>query len=130
MKLILQNNRIAATATDDYAGPDDFIDAPADFDIARINEYRIIDGELVIPPSRVLTKLQFMDRFTDEEMEAIYTAAEESVQVEIWLERFKLASEVDLDDPRTISGVQALESAGLIAEGRAAEILNLTQQGA
>jgi hypothetical protein len=46
-----------------------------------------------------------------------------SVAVEVWLEKFKQATEINLDDPRTVSGVQALEEAGLIAPGRAAEIL-------
>ena len=40
MKLIIQNNRSAATATDEYTGPDEYIDAPADFDVTRLGEYR------------------------------------------------------------------------------------------
>lgn len=39
MKLIIQSNRIAATATDDYTGPDEYIAAPPDFDPARMGEY-------------------------------------------------------------------------------------------
>lgn len=39
MKLIIQNARIAATATDDYTGPDEYIAAPPDFDPARMGEY-------------------------------------------------------------------------------------------
>ena len=31
---------------------------------------------------------------------------------------------IDLDDPRTVAGVNALETYGLIATGRAAEILS------
>lgn len=49
MKLIIQNTRIAATATDDYAGPDEYITAPADFDAARMGEYRVMDGVAVLP---------------------------------------------------------------------------------
>lgn len=75
-------------------------------------------------PVRILTKLQYMNRFTDEELAGIYAAAKSVVQVEIWLEKFKLASEIDLDDQRTVAGVQALEASGLIAAGRAAEILS------
>lgn len=84
----------------------------------------------IVPPApepvpvsiRTLTKLEYMDRFTDTELAGIYTAAKAVVQVEIWLEKFKLAAEVNLDDPRTLSGLQAMESAGLLAAGRAAEI--------
>lgn len=75
------------------------------------------------PPVRTVSKLQYMGRFTDSELAAIYTAAKAVVQVEIWLDKFKLTSEVDLDDPRTIAGLQAMEAAGLIGAGRAQEIL-------
>ena len=40
MKLIIQNSRIAATATNAYAGPDFSIEAPADFDMGRMSDYR------------------------------------------------------------------------------------------
>jgi hypothetical protein len=77
-------------------------------------------------PVRVLTKLQYMNRFTDVELAGIYTAAKTVVSVEVWLEKFKLASEINLDDPATISGLQAMEAGGLIGMGRAAEILGAT----
>ena len=72
---------------------------------------------------RLISKLDYMNRFTDPELVAIYTAAKTNINVEIWLEKFKLATEINLDDPRTSSGLQALETAGLIAPGRAMEIL-------
>jgi hypothetical protein len=75
------------------------------------------------PRQSILSKLEYMDRFTDAELAGIYTAAKSVVQVEVWLEKFKLASEINLDDPRTIAGVQALEAAGLLNAGRAQEIL-------
>lgn len=74
-------------------------------------------------PSRVLTHLQYMGRFTDDELRAIYTAAKTIVDVEIWLDKFKMAQEVNLDDTKTIAGLQAMEDAGLLVAGRAAEIL-------
>lgn len=75
------------------------------------------------PASRTLTRLQYMGRFTDGELAAIYTAAKSVVQIEVWLEKFKLAEFVDLDDPLTLAGLQGMEAAGLIGAGRAAEIL-------
>lgn len=48
MKLIIQNSRIAAVATDAYVGPDEFITAPDDFDHARASDYVVQDGELVL----------------------------------------------------------------------------------
>lgn len=77
------------------------------------------------PPPRkiILTKLEYMNRFTDGELAAIYTAAKTVVSVEIWLEKFKLASEINLDDPATIAGLQAMETTGLLAAGRSTEII-------
>ena len=49
MKLIIQNTHIAATATDDYTGPDTHIPAPEDFDLSRLGEYIYENGELVLP---------------------------------------------------------------------------------
>lgn len=74
-------------------------------------------------PIRSITKLEYMNRFTDAELAGIYTAAKSEVQIEIWLEKFKLASEIDLDDAATIAGLQAMEAGGLLAAGRTAEIL-------
>lgn len=91
------------------------------------------DGETFTPPAalapRRLSKLGYMLRFTDAELVEIYSAAKESVAVEVWLAKFNLATPdpdgtaIGLDDPRTIAGLQALEAAGLIAPGRAAEIV-------
>ncbi len=49
MKLIIQNDRIAATATDDYTGPDEHIAAPEDFDPARMADYVVAAGILSLP---------------------------------------------------------------------------------
>ena len=73
---------------------------------------------------RSISKLSFFGRFSDAELSLIYTLAKQEVEVEIWLERFKITDgDIYLDDPRTILGVQNLEAAGILAEGRAAEVL-------
>jgi hypothetical protein len=83
------------------------------------------EGEEVVPPQPILpiTKLQYMERFTDEELAAIYTLAKTNVQMEIWLEKFKATTEVNLTDSRTVSGIQSLVTAGILTEERATEIL-------
>lgn len=91
----------------------------------RLNELKNTPVDIVqqeIPSTR-LTKLDYMNRFTDAELATIYATAKQSPAVEVWLEKFKLSEFVDTADPRTVAGVQALESAGLIAAGRANEIL-------
>ena len=49
MRLIIQSNRIAATATDDYTGPDQHIAAPEDFDPERMADYVYAAGVLALP---------------------------------------------------------------------------------
>ncbi len=81
---------------------------------------------------------QFRNRFTEAEKQAIYAAAASSIAIRVWLDDLAavtvvldpadptiVLAGVQLDNPRTIAGVQGLEAAGLIAAGRAAEILEL-----
>jgi saccharopine dehydrogenase-like NADP-dependent oxidoreductase len=49
MKLIIQNNRIAGTATDDYTGPDEHIAAPADYNPAYMADYVAAAGVIALP---------------------------------------------------------------------------------
>ncbi len=90
------------------------------------NNWELIE---VLTPSiqlqpQTLTKLQYMERFTDQELAAIYTAAKTNIQVEIWLEKFKATTEINTADLRISVGLQALETAGLLAAGRAQEIIS------
>lgn len=53
MKLIIQNDRIAATALPEHqptGNEQAVIDAPESFDSARMGDYRWQDGALVLPP--------------------------------------------------------------------------------
>ena len=78
---------------------------------------------------RRVTKLEYMNRFEDAELAAIYSAAKVSVLVEVWLAKFNATTPepdgtaIDLDDARTQGGLLALESAGLLGAGRAIEII-------
>ena len=82
-----------------------------------------------IPPTpepvlkSVLTPLEFLNRFTNEEAVTIIGLSKTDPMVELWWVKYNKAQDIDLDDPQTIDGVNALESAGIIAPGRAAEIL-------
>lgn len=81
-------------------------------------------GETPEPPQvRRVSRLAFRNRFTDAEKLAIYTAAESSAQIRVWLDDLAAAEFIDLDYPATVAGVQALELAGLIGAGRAAEVV-------
>lgn len=79
--------------------------------------------DVAVAAPRRLTHKGFSDRFTDAEMQAILAACQANAAINAWWEKFKLARDINLDDPATQGGVQALEIAGLIGEGRAAEVL-------
>ena len=135
MKLIIQSSRIAATATDDYTGPDEYITAPPDFDVERMGEYVYQDGVLTIHPDSRITRLAFRNRFTSAEKVAIEFACLDdpaapmpqrlqAAALRANQEDLAAATFVDLLRPDTRAGVQMLEAAGLLAEGRALEILD------
>lgn len=65
----------------------------------------------------------FKQRFTADERKAIRAAAKVNDDVEDWLDLVNTATEVYLDLPETVSALSAIEAAGLLAPGRAAEIL-------
>lgn len=91
----------------------------------RLAQLKNTSIDAVQPEQRtsVISKLEYMDRFTDAELAGIYAAAKVYPQVEVWLEKFKLAENVNTQDPRVLAGLQALEGAGLLTVGRAAEIV-------
>jgi hypothetical protein len=82
-----------------------------------------------IPPEpamlKVLTPLQFLNRFTDDEAKAILALSKTNPDVELWWIKYNKALDIDLTDSQTISGVRALELLGVIAQGRANEILKV-----
>jgi hypothetical protein len=83
-------------------------------------------GPLPVPVSplvTIITKFQFMSRLTIAERLAIYAAEAGSPMIRMWLEMFKICEEIDTTNTDTITGIQMLEQSGLIATGRAAEIL-------
>ncbi len=45
MKLIMQNSKIAGTATDNYQGEESTIDMPDDFDIENLEQYKIVEND-------------------------------------------------------------------------------------
>jgi len=84
------------------------------------------------PPAPVelrhITQLAFMTRFTDAEAIALDLASigatVAAASMRRYLDKLKVAKYIDLDRADTRSGVQTLEVIGLIAAGRALEILD------
>lgn len=77
--------------------------------------------------SRRISKLSFINRFTDVESASIITISKTVIEIETWLFKLNMTTpepdgtSIDLDDPRTVAGVTAilytLEQAGAIAAG-------------
>lgn len=74
-------------------------------------------------PERNVTKLQYLRRFTQPERINIRDASAASPELYDYLAMLELAEDINLDDPDTIAAVGMLEAVGLIATGRAAEVL-------
>lgn len=139
MKLIIQNTRIIATATDDYDGPEAFMQAPADFDQARMGDY-VHDGtSLSLPPDTRIKRLAFRNRFTQPEKVMLELAGlddptapmaqrQQAAAIRVYLADVAASAFVDLARADTRAGVQSLEAAGLLAPGRALQILDAPVQ--
>jgi len=98
--------------------PDHFVDYP----VEQFNHIR--QKEVVAAPTqRTITKLEYLRRFTTDERVAIRATASANPVLDDYLKLMELAQEINLDDPDTVAAVQMLEQAGLIAAGRAAEVL-------
>lgn len=76
------------------------------------------------PPSK-LTRYEFISRFTPAERAAIMSAAKVSAEIEVFLFDLQMVPDVQLDSPQTIYAINALEAHGLIAAGRASQILGI-----
>ena len=82
------------------------------------------DAPVTAPANRTLTKLEYLRRFTVDERVAIRAAAAQNPVLADYLQLMELAQEINTADADTISAVTMLEQSGLIAAGRAQEILN------
>jgi hypothetical protein len=92
----------------------------AEYDHVEVNE--TVEAPAVTP--KIVTKGGFIKRFSVEEYATIKAAAQQNAMLDYYWQQFMLAENIDLSDPDTVAGVTMLEQAGLIAQGRAQEILN------
>lgn len=79
-------------------------------------------------PSRIITRLAFMNRFKDAEIGAIYTIANTpghalQIPFKIYIDKLLAASFVDLARPDTMASIQTLSALGVLTAARANEII-------
>jgi len=75
-----------------------------------------------------ITKLAFRYRLTDAEYVGILSAAKTDVEVAAWVETFNMVTQINLDDPRTKSGLDMMVSKNLLTAERETEILTAPVQ--
>lgn len=79
-------------------------------------------------PASIITKLAFRFRLTDAEYVGILSAAKDDVEVAAWVETFNMVTQINLDDPRTKSGLDMMVSKNLLTAERETEILTAPVQ--
>lgn len=97
------------------------VQAATTLDAVRAVAFAVTEADRATP-SRI-TRLQFLSRFTDAEMQAVISASDQSTALRAALLKWQNSEGVVLTDPATVAGVEALEIAGLLSAGRAAEVL-------
>jgi hypothetical protein len=97
--------------------------------------WEYIDGQFIEPPippipplPPIITKLAFRFRLTDAEYVGILAAAKTDVEVMAWVETFNMVSQINLDDSRTVSGLEMMVTKLLLTEERKTEILTAPVQ--
>lgn len=103
-------------------------DQPSHVEIYPFEQYNHIPQPVVVEPViREVSGVSYLRRFTQTERIAIRAAASQSAVLDDYLKLLDATIQqggiVNLDDADTVAAVQMLEQAGLIADGRAAEIL-------
>jgi hypothetical protein len=64
----------------------------------------------------ILSSLQFMERFSLQTQLAVVAATKQNDVVKLWYDKMLAADQIDLTDQRTIEGVNAMVSLGIISE--------------
>lgn len=69
-------------------------------------------------PKTQYLPLEYLELFTEAEQLAVVNATIANAQVKLWYDKMLAASYVDITDPRTIAGLEALVAVGLLTESR------------
>ena len=120
-----------ATGTVVYAyTADEPVEWPG-MEYATHNHNKVI--EVVEAPKRRLTKLELIGRMGEAVFVSIIGMAQQSVEIAAWVEMVRMTTpdpdgtSIDLDDPRTLAGLNALEpvliAQGIVSEGWAAGVV-------
>ena len=101
-------------------------DTPIEWNGMEFNthEHTLLNTEASIPlEPHTWTRLEYLRRFTQDERILIRATAANSPALQDYLELLNQAEEINSADPDIINALHMLETYGLIAQGRAREIL-------
>ena len=98
-------------------------DAAEELGYAGQGFFRVTPPPPEPPPVDELNKIDFLRLFTQAERITIRQAAKVNPEVEDYQDMLNQAVIVRLSDPDIQTGIPALEAAGILAPGRAAQIL-------
>jgi len=87
----------------------------------RAQGQTILDN-FILQKSETCTPLDFLDRFTPEEIAAINASS--NIYAVVFRTSLLAAQKIELDNPRTESGMNKLVDIGLLSEARRNEIMN------
>lgn len=110
---------------DDSGNVINTIIAEADFVEAHYpGHYALVGPEPAPPaPPPIITKIAMLTRLTDAEYVGILAAAKTDVEVEAWKTKFDAANTINLEDSRTVAGINLLVTKNLLTQARATAIL-------
>jgi len=83
--------------------------------------------ESIKPVKTRFTSLEYLDKFTKEEEDAIIIASDSNIEIKKFYFRLLAATFIDLEDPRTEAGIDALIAAGLLDESRKEQLMTPEQ---
>jgi hypothetical protein len=88
-------------------------------------EWEITDEEPPVPPlpPKVISKLGFINRLGDDDYVAILTASKTDVEIEAWINKFILVSNIDLNDTKTQEWIAKFVAKNLLTQEKADKIL-------
>lgn len=89
--------------------------------------YKYIDGEFSPPdpPPVIINRLEYINKLGNS-YSTIVTASKTDVEVEIWLEKFRLTDFFDMSNSVVVSDVQFLVTKNLITQNKANTIISNT----
>lgn len=113
------NRTIYAYSSD---AEESFVEYPPEL-FRHVLEVNVNQDGTINADGREISRVGFLKRFTQGERVTIRAVAKDNAVLDDFMALMDATDPINLDDPDTIAGMNLLEQAGLLAPGRAAEIL-------